>query len=126
MKSNRFRGFSLVEVLVALSIFATATMAVMNATNIHSLTIPVVQEKVIANLVLHNQVVEVLTSGAYPPLGEKSGKSEQMGMDWYWKIKVVKTENEQYNLRAVTVQVSNVSDFTSILSEKELYVTDPN
>ncbi|PCS21126.1 type II secretion system minor pseudopilin GspI [Candidatus Enterovibrio escicola] len=107
-------GFTLIEVLVTMTIFAVATMAVLNATGQHVRTLGVLEEKTFASIVADNQlslfVLEktVLSS-------EKSGKSELAGRTWYWTIQPTVTINSA--LEAVDIIIwQNEKKRSSILS----------
>ena len=83
------RGMTLLEVLFALAIFATAAISVVRSVTQHINTIAYLEEKTFASMVVDNQMVKVMLSGA--PGNVRTGKTEMAGRDWYWKITPVKT-----------------------------------
>lgn len=84
----KMKGMTLLEVLVALAIFATAAISVIRATTQHINAVAYLEEKTFASLVVDNIVAKVMLDGA--PNAERMGKSELAGQDWYWKVKPVK------------------------------------
>ncbi len=95
-------GFTLIEVLVAMAVFAITAMAVLNATSQNARTLMLLEEKTFASMVADNQLV-LLTLQESVPSSEKSGKEKMAGKEWHWTIKPVKTSDNL--LRAVDVIV---------------------
>lgn len=83
------KGMTLLEVLVALAIFATAAISVIRSTTQHINTIGYLEEKTFASMVVDNVMAKVMLDGA--PKSERSGESELAGRQWYWQVKPVKT-----------------------------------
>lgn len=100
MKSNY--GFTLIEVLVAMAIFAVSSMAVLNATGQNLSTLGILEEKTLAAIVADNQMALLLLNDS-APTSEKNGNSKMGGRDWFWTIKPVDTSDGL--LRALDVIV---------------------
>ena len=83
------QGMTLLEVLVALAIFATAAISVVRAVSQHINTIGYLEEKTFAAVVADNQMALTMLQGA--PKSAKSGKTELAGREWYWKVTPVDT-----------------------------------
>ena len=96
------RGMTLLEVLVALAIFATAAIATIRSVSQHINTLSYLEEKTFAALVADNQMAQVLLSESKP--SKKKGKEELAGREWFWLIEPVKTEGDI--LQAFDVKVS--------------------
>ncbi|MCG7584380.1 type II secretion system minor pseudopilin GspI [Photobacterium sp. OFAV2-7] len=97
------RGMTLLEVLVALAVFATAALSVMKAVSQHLNTLGYLEEKTFAAMVADNELTKMRLSGQIPTT-EKKGKSELAGREWYWSIKSTKTADGF--LRALDVTVA--------------------
>lgn len=87
--NQRMRGMTLLEVLVALAIFATAAVSVMQSVTQHLNTLSYLEEKTFASLVVDNQISKVMLSGA--PKKNTSGTEQMVGREWYWKVTPVET-----------------------------------
>lgn len=84
------RGMTLIEVLVALAIFATAAISVMGSISQHLQTLSYLEQKTFASLVADNQMSRVMLSGV-APTSEQSGETTMAGQDWFWKVTPVPT-----------------------------------
>ncbi|MDO6707480.1 type II secretion system minor pseudopilin GspI [Photobacterium sp. 1_MG-2023] len=101
--TRRSAGFTLLEVLVALAIFATASLSVMKAVGQHINTIGYLEQKTFATMVADNELARLLMTGD-KLASEKKGKSELAGQTWYWSVKSTKTADGY--LRALDVSVA--------------------
>ena len=96
------RGMTLLEVLVALAIFATAAISVIRSVSQHINTVSYLEEKMFAAMVVDNQMANVMLSTE--KLKVKKGTEELAGRTWYWKVTPVTTA--QPLLKAFDVSVS--------------------
>lgn len=80
---RKTRGMTLLEVLVALAIFATAAISVIRSVSQHINTISYLEEKIFAAMVVDNQMANVML--ATEKLKAKNGTEELAGRTWYWK-----------------------------------------
>jgi general secretion pathway protein I len=87
------QGFTLIEVLVALSIFSLAVLALMNVAGQNTRTAGLVDTRVLAEVVAENRAVEALTTATPPPVGEASGAEAAGGRLWRWTRKVTTTSD---------------------------------
>jgi len=121
---KRSRGFTLLEVLVAMTVFATAAIAVINTANIQLSSIPILRERTLAGYVAHNRMVDAQLENAFPEIGSRNGRTEMAERQWYWRQQVIKASDE--NLRLIRVSVSLDDRFEGILAEVETYVAKPD
>lgn len=101
MKSKQ--GFTLLEVLVALAIFAVAALSIMKSVSQHINTLGYLEEKTFAAMVADNELAQLHLSGQYPS-SSKTGKSMMAGREWYWTVKSVKTQ--QALLKQIEISVA--------------------
>ena len=87
------RGFTLVEMLVALSVFSLAVMALLNVAGENTRTAGVVGTRLIANVVAENQAVALMTTSAPLNIGTVTGAESQAGRQWRWTRRVTATDN---------------------------------
>ena len=101
--ARRARGMTLLEVLVALAVFATAALSVMKAVSQHLNTLGYLEEKTFAAMVADNEMAKIRLSGEIPTSARR-GKSELAGREWYWSI--TSTQTADGFLRALDVTVA--------------------
>ncbi len=98
------RGFTLIEVLVALVIVSLGMMAVQTQLNRYTLTASYMEEKTLASWIGTNRVVELSTMQVWPETGSSDAEVEFAGRLWQIEIEVSPTQVD--NLRRVDVDVS--------------------
>ena len=86
------RGFTLIEVLVALAIVAIGMAAVMGALTSSANTISYLRDKTFAQWVALNQIANLRLSGQQPPPGNSNGDTDFAGRSWHWRQEVVATQ----------------------------------
>ena len=86
------RGFTLIEVLVALAIVAIGMSAVMGALTSSANTISYLRDKTFAQWVALNQIANLRLSGQLPPTGNSDGDTDFAGRSWHWRQEVVATQ----------------------------------
>lgn len=84
-------GFTLVEVLVALSVFSLAALALLNAAGENVRTAGAVTSRMFASVVAENRAVELAISDLPPPAGKTEGAEAAAGRMWRWTRKVTAT-----------------------------------
>ncbi len=97
------RGMTLLEVMVALAIFAVAGIAVMSSVSQQLVGLTALEEKTIATWVADNRQVEVKLRKNWPGLSWTNGKEEMAGQTWYWRWRGVETQDSSF--RALEVEV---------------------
>jgi general secretion pathway protein I len=88
----RTRGFTLIEVLVALAIVTIGMAAVMGALNSSADTLNYLRDKSFSQWVAENKIANTRISGAAPSVGNSSGDVDFAGRSWHWRMEVVATE----------------------------------
>jgi general secretion pathway protein I len=86
------RGFTLIEVLVALAIVAIGMAAVMSALNSSADTVLRMRDKTFAQWVALNQLATLRLSGQTPAVGSTNGDLDYAGSSWHWKQDVVASD----------------------------------
>ncbi len=100
----RARGFTLLEVLVAMAVFAVAAMALLNAGRDQIQASSRLEDKTLAHWVAMNRVVELQIAGRYPDTGRGESKVRMADRDWRVLTEVENTPVP--NVRRLTVDVS--------------------
>ncbi|MEC8325555.1 MAG: type II secretion system minor pseudopilin GspI [Pseudoalteromonas spongiae] len=88
----RVRGFTLLEVMIAMAICALAGIAAMKAVGDHINHLSNIEEQQLASWVAENQLAELTLTTSWPPADNKTGDEEQAGIKFYWRHKITKTE----------------------------------
>ena len=78
------RGFTLIEMLVALAIFSLAALALLRLGGATATNSARLQEQAVAQLVARNVAVETLSDPEPPPFGVQTGEVANAGRRWIW------------------------------------------
>lgn len=107
------RGMTLLEVLVALAVFAFAALALMKVIGEGVATLDHLQDKTIAHWVAQNRLALVQLEPEFPSTGTRQGKTDMAGRTWFWRAIVKSTADKE--LRRVEVEVRESEDSESPL-----------
>ncbi|WP_241033848.1 type II secretion system minor pseudopilin GspI [Vibrio maerlii] len=102
-------GMTLLEVLVALAIFATASIAVIRSVSQHLNTLSYLEEKMFAAMVLDNQMAEVML-GSTSATTASSGSEELVGQEWFWTVTPIPTQDGLLSAFDVSVAAEKGED----------------
>lgn len=108
---RRNNGFTLLEVLVALAVFAVAAIALMRVSESQLRLSASLEDKTFAHWVALNMVSEMQTNQDWPNIGEQSGKVAMAGRDWKVIVKTAATPMNRVRRIEVDVGLAPV-DFT--------------
>lgn len=103
------RGFTLVEVMVALAVVAIAMPALLVALSQQVDATAYLRDKSVAQLVAANKLVEIrLLARARQSLleGRDSGVTEMAGREWYWWIESKATDVPQFRRLQIDIATS--------------------
>ncbi|MAF75615.1 MAG: type II secretion system protein GspI [Idiomarinaceae bacterium] len=103
MKRNN-RGFTLIEVMVAIAIFAMAALAAVSAASGHLNSLSTIQQRTFAQYVAANRLTELNLTTTWPIKDNQRGSERQGGVEWQWRQQVVETVTP--NVVAVTIEVT--------------------
>ena len=87
-------GFTLIEVLVALSIASVGLIGLIKAQTQSTQNLEILQHKTLANLVASNLAVEMRLNHKHP-LGFKNGEYQLGKQHWYWQSNTNQTPNAE-------------------------------
>jgi len=121
------RGFTLIEMLVALSVFSLAALALIRLQAFTTHNAAELERRVVAQSVVRNRAVEILTDPRPPSLGKQSGSVENGGWQWQWAQDAKLTEDQsfiQVDIRA-REQGSGAPASLTILRPSGLLLEEP-
>lgn len=101
----RARGFTLLEVLIALAIAAIALVALFGAAAATVRTTDTLRDRTYAHLVAANLVAELRARESWPALGTSTGEATQAGRRWLWRAEVHSTDDG--SIRRIDVSVDD-------------------
>lgn len=121
-KKNIFiKGFTLLEVMLAMAIFSIAGIAILGATDTNSRNLGYLERTILANWVASNQLVDATLDDTWPPKNNKKDKVELADQEWFWQQKVIKTTDK--NMRALVIEVRLEEKEKSALTSLMTYVS---
>ncbi|WP_240612841.1 type II secretion system minor pseudopilin GspI [Alteromonas flava] len=122
--NQHIRGMTLLEVMVALFIFAVAGMAMMKAATDHLTNVGVVEEITWATYVANNQMTRAHLDDQWPPRNNLKGSEQMAGRTWYWQRTVTKTNDD--DLRAIEISVGLSESYDDTITSVTSFVAKPN
>jgi general secretion pathway protein I len=117
------RGFTLIEVLVALAIVIIAFMAMYGAMMQVIAATTLAQEKTLATWIALDRVTELRIAETFPDDDESSGEIEMAGAEWNYSIRVIETGSE--NIKQVIVEVAHSLEPDNVLGRATGALVNP-
>ena len=101
MNSNRdapesSTGFTLIEVLVALTILAIALAAASRAASVATDSAREARLRTIATWVAQNRIAELTATKIFPTAGTTNGRAQMAGIDFEWRQLTSETPNAAF------------------------------
>lgn len=115
------KGFTLIEVMLAMAVFAIAGVALVGVADNNARNVGYLEKKMLANWVASNQLVNTHLNTNWPPKNNRKGDVEMAGRKWFWSQKVIKTQNN--DMRSVVMEVRLNEDDEAPLSTLTTYVS---
>ncbi len=117
--SCRNRGFTLVEVMIALAVFAVVSAALVQSASFSLLQTDTLRERGIAELIARNRLSELRAAPRQDSTFRDPGVDRESvtmaGRDWELIVTTESTENEL--MRRINVQVAREADPDSVVAE---------
>lgn len=121
---GRARGFTLLEVMVAVAVLGIAMAAVIKAASEMTGNARHLEERTFAQWVADNVLTELRAGGFWGEEGD-DGTRHLGGRQWYWEFRVEPTPNPQFRRVDVSVyrheeDASPVATLTGLVSHPDL------
>lgn len=107
--------------MLAMAVFSIAGVALLGVADNNYRHISHLEEKMFANWVASNKLVDLKLDTTWPPKNNKKGTAEMAGKTWYWQQKVIKTTNKE--LRSVVMEVRSDEDDELAVASMMTYVS---
>ena len=102
-KSRRSRGFTLLEVMIALLVIAVGLGAVIETSSISTWNSAQLRERTIASWVAQNQITEYRAKRTWNSANRKTGSVEMANAEWRYEMTISQTDDP--SLRRLDVEV---------------------
>ena len=106
--AHRGRGFTLIEVLVALAIAAIGLAAVLGVVTNSTRNASYLRDKTLAGWIALNRITEVRLATIMPAVERSSGELDYAGLHWKWTQTV--TQTDVAGMRRIDVAVRYATD----------------
>jgi general secretion pathway protein I len=116
------RGFTLIEVLIALAILAIALSAAIRASSVAVDSANETKLRTLATWIAQNRIAELRT-GPQPGIGETTGRATMANVEFAWTQRVSSTPNSAF--RKVEVAVLRPGNAQSLVSLNGYLVRRP-
>ncbi len=114
---GRSKGFTLLEVMVALAVIALALAAATSAVSGNIRNASGLQQRTYAHWVAMNKLAEMQLANQWPATKTTKGSSLMAKQEWYWSTKVTKTPDGFDLIRKVDITVRlNEDDESSLIT----------
>ena len=123
---NRFsngRGFTLLEVLVALFVVTIGMTAVFMQLNQYSAGASYIRDKTLASWIASNRLTEISIQGSWPELGDQTDTVEFANREW--RLEITTSETDVDNLRRVDVSVAEEDAPEAVLHQVSALIEPP-
>ena len=108
MSRKGSKGFTLIEIMVALAIIVIAMGAIIENTTASNINAQYLRDKTVAGWIAMNQITLVRARRQWSAGSSKQGEVEMAGQQWVWKIDFIKTDD--VNMKRLNVQVSKLDE----------------
>jgi len=120
--SRRTRGFTLIEVLVAMTILAVGVSALVSASGASTHRSGKLREREVGRWVAANHLNTLQALPSWPDLGSKNTEVEMVKQTWYVKTR---TKKEDLGLRRMDIEVRLDPDKEAYIYSVTGFAGDP-
>ncbi|MFT5503695.1 MAG: general secretion pathway protein I [Gammaproteobacteria bacterium] len=100
---TKFKGFTLLEIMIALLIIVVGLVGVIESTGNSIWQSSHLKNKTLAIWVAHNQIALYRAKRTWNDTSNLNGKTEMANVDWLWKMTITPTDDK--SLRRIDIEV---------------------
>lgn len=115
MSLARNRGFTLLEVLVAMAILATAMGAIIQAVGHSANQLGYLRNQTLASWVALNEINRIVLEEEWPEVTTLNGTTEMATQEWQWEMKISATSDRDLRRLDVTVGLADEEEALATL-----------
>lgn len=105
MKIFTQKAFTLLEVLVAMSVLAIGMLTLIKVSSQNTIQTGYLKDKTLAHWVAMNRINEVKLESRWPDKGSSNGTATMANQDWYWRLEVTDYGQQNQNVRMLKVDI---------------------
>lgn len=117
-------GFTLIEVMVALTIIAISLGALLSTSGTQANSASYLKQKTLAHWVAVNELAQLNIEKTLPDTGEQKGSTSMANHDWYWIRKTTKLANSE-NSKEIVFTVFSDKNYQQNLTTLTGYAHAP-
>jgi general secretion pathway protein I len=121
--ARHLRGFTLIEVIVALLVIALGMLGVIQAVSQTAGNSGYLRDKTVAHWVAMNQLTAVRLQKSAPSIDKSSDEVEMAGRKWKWTMDVQQTPVETIRRIDISVRPADAKEGSSLASVTGFYGT---
>lgn len=120
------RGFTLLEVLVALTVIAFALGSIIKVTGSGAANASYLRDKTFAHWVAANHLAQIQTKdNPWPSKGKDDGEMEMAGREWFWTTQVSDTPDPDMRRIEIKVRMDDDEDLPAVSTLTGFIVKPP-
>lgn len=123
MNGRRQRGFSLLEVVIAIAVLAFAMAALVEGAGRGAFNANHLKEKTLAHWVGLNKIAEYQLQPTWPTVGVQKGTYDMAGFDWRWEARVTATEDR--NVHRLEMEVRTGPGSKQAITKLTAFLDNP-
>ncbi len=113
---KRARGFTLIEVLVALAVVALALLALTRTAGLEAARFDALRERTLAGWVAADVLADTRLANPFPATGHSDGRLQLAGRDWRWTRDVKGTQDSEIRRIDILVYAGEAQQPSASLS----------